>query len=645
MTDDIDFSAWEAPEPPEDLAESVIARIGGTGITPAVPVEEPTLRRRAMLIGGVAVAVLALTIGAWALVRSTDRAAPTDGVVVAKHAQPLVLDGVRADLDQGADVKWARRGNTVRVQQRSGTAAWRVDGDQQLVIAAGASTVEANGGANLRVEVKMNAVTGAVGAGLFAAAAVVTVVVYNGSVTVEKPNRERVIVAPGTTYTVAPEVVNPVTIACNLDTCILDNFSGPCCDKHKPAARLTPELVRETMTALHDQLDACGQSYSANASVDVQVNVRGDGSVASVIVAKTPDVALGECVSQVISGARFHASQQAMTVFSFPVVLSAPAATCDADKPKDEGMEAVNMGEHAKALALFEKSLACKKDSFVVALAFMAACNTANASKARTYYGKLTKAQQSKYEVMCARNGIDVSTTCDADALKEKGMEHVNMGEHSAALAMFEHSLKCKPDSYVTSLAFMAACNAGNATKARALYARLPTKMQSSYKVMCDRNGVDVNPGCDADKLKDDGMKAVNDAEHAKALTLFEQSLACKSDPIVTQLAFMSACNAKNGSKARALYGQLTDAQRHKFKAICIRNNVDLDDDAGYLQVSSKPAAKILIDGKDTGRTTPLELALVPGKHKVTFVVGRDRYTYAVTIKAGQTESMTKDLQ
>jgi hypothetical protein len=46
--------------------------------------------------------------------------------------------------------------------------------------------------------------------------------------------------------------------------------------------------------------------------------------------------------------------------------------------------------------------------------------------------------------------------------------------------------------------------------------------------------------------------------------------------------------------------------------------------------------------------TTPIKghkLALAPGKHKITFVVGNDHFTYAVQIQAGQTETMSKDVQ
>jgi hypothetical protein len=72
------------------------------------------------------------------------------------------------------------------------------------------------------------------------------------------------------------------------------------------------------------------------------------------------------------------------------------------------------------------------------------------------------------------------------------------------------------------------------------------------------------------------------------------------------------------------------------------------DPTKGYLQVYSKPPAKILVDGVDTGMKTPISgqtLPMAPGKHKVTFVIGDDRFTYPVVIKVGSTETMSKDLQ
>jgi hypothetical protein len=70
------------------------------------------------------------------------------------------------------------------------------------------------------------------------------------------------------------------------------------------------------------------------------------------------------------------------------------------------------------------------------------------------------------------------------------------------------------------------------------------------------------------------------------------------------------------------------------------------DKTTGYLTVSSKPSARISIDGVDTGMSTPTgKISLSPGRHKVTFTVGDDKFTFAVNIKAGETLPMSKALQ
>jgi hypothetical protein len=68
----------------------------------------------------------------------------------------------------------------------------------------------------------------------------------------------------------------------------------------------------------------------------------------------------------------------------------------------------------------------------------------------------------------------------------------------------------------------------------------------------------------------------------------------------------------------------------------------------GYLAITSKPTAHILVDGVDSGLSTPISgkaLSMAPGQHKITFVMGDDRYTFPVTIVAGKTEQLDKDLQ
>ncbi|HUQ01178.1 MAG TPA: protein kinase [Kofleriaceae bacterium] len=72
------------------------------------------------------------------------------------------------------------------------------------------------------------------------------------------------------------------------------------------------------------------------------------------------------------------------------------------------------------------------------------------------------------------------------------------------------------------------------------------------------------------------------------------------------------------------------------------------DANVGYLTAYATPFAQVSVDGKPTGKTTPItpmgKIALTPGIHKVTFSVGREKFTYTVKIEAGKTAKITKDL-
>jgi len=68
----------------------------------------------------------------------------------------------------------------------------------------------------------------------------------------------------------------------------------------------------------------------------------------------------------------------------------------------------------------------------------------------------------------------------------------------------------------------------------------------------------------------------------------------------------------------------------------------------GYLTAYATPWAQVAIDGKPTGKMTPItpqgKIPLPPGVHKITFTVGREKFTYSVKIEAGKTSKITKDL-
>lgn len=134
----------------------------------------------------------------------------------------------------------------------------------------------------------------------------------------------------------------------------------------------------------------------------------------------------------------------------------------------------------------------------------------------------------------------------------------------------------------------------------------------------------------------------------AAALASYEAVLRCKYDITVVKKAAMSACRSKNAPKAKLLIDQLPAAQSGGIVQICVRNGIDVTaapPTTGTLKIQSRPAARIFIDGADTGKTTPMVLQLTPGKHKVTFQLNDNKYTFSTGVRAGEVVSLTKDLE
>jgi hypothetical protein len=373
-----DLSAFEAPEPPDGIADAVIARLDGTGVTPAVPAEPREGKRRAYVVTGVAVACLAAAAGTYALVQGSRRAGPTRGDVMAAKARTLSLDGVSAELDAGAQVKWQRRGEILDVEQRAGAAAWRVDSDTTLRIDAGAmvASVEATG-ASLRVEVSMNATDVRVIGGSALTAAIVsmvTVTVYTGHVKCSERG-QTVIVQPGETHTIVPpqpappepvvagapepvkqNVDHTVAAGCDEVSCVLNNYQGACCARFKaghpaPAADTCDEVscvmsddnpaccakykksptpapgdtldraaISEGIAKVMPNIRACGKDVVTDGKVVTKVTVLPDGSVSSATATQAFSQSVAVCVTGVLRGATFLATKQGGS-FSYPFVF------------------------------------------------------------------------------------------------------------------------------------------------------------------------------------------------------------------------------------------------------------------------------------------------------------------------------------
>jgi serine/threonine protein kinase len=68
----------------------------------------------------------------------------------------------------------------------------------------------------------------------------------------------------------------------------------------------------------------------------------------------------------------------------------------------------------------------------------------------------------------------------------------------------------------------------------------------------------------------------------------------------------------------------------------------------GFLIANTQPWAKVIIDGKDTGKMTPIaprsKISLKPGKHIITFVADGKKFNFDIVIKPGEDLRLMKQL-
>jgi len=609
-----DLSAWDAPPPPTGLVDAVIERARQPAPVAALDSGERFAARgtrRWWIAGGAAaVAIVVILVGVWGVQRP-----PKDGQgeVSTQAARTLAIGPTTAALDPGTTVRWRRDKRRISVAQPHGTAMWSVAAEDTLVIDAGAmvASVEASG-ASLRVEVEMVNASDARAIGISAATAVavalVTIVVYEGTVRV-RHDGQTVNVVPGAHYEVRPpNAPEPVVVGggpsdarireledkikqleaerdaprdattCDEVACVLTNYDGACCAKFKAAAPpgsnlpdvLAADKIREGIREREAGVQACPrEGYAGSVTVTFRIAASGKVAVDDTRVSGSPASIpdnLAACIAAEVNAAVFPATKRGVTS-KVTYALAGPKRDCDADALRAKGDDHLQTGMDAAALAAFEGSMRCKADPSLYKRAFLAACRSKNTPKARLYYTRLPAADQGALGAMCVRNGISVGdppASCDATALTEKGDEHLQNGMDASALAAFEASLACTPDPMVARKAFMAACRSKNVTKARRFYATLPANQRSTLAQLCIRNGI----------LLDEPTSA-----------------------------------------------------------------------GGVIKIASTPPAQIYIDGVDTGKTTPATVQATAGNHKITLSVRGDKFTYAVRVKEGETVTFRKDLQ
>ncbi len=265
-------------------------------------------------------------------------------------------------------------------------------------------------------------------------------------------------------------------------------------------------------------------------------------------------------------------------------------------------------------------------------------------------------------EVSCVLNNYDgtccdkfkkktATKTCDADAFTDKGDDYLANGMDTAALAQFEKALACGEDLSITKKALLAACRAKNVAKAKKLFPDIPVALQSSYSQICLRFGISLDtPTCDAAAAKKKGDDYLGNGMDTAALAKYEESLRCKYDSTLVKTAYLAACRSKQVAKARLYFSKLPPDASANYQQLCLRFGIDPSassssavENTGTLRLQSKPRAEVFLDGKAIG-TTPVTTTATAGKHKVTYVIDANKYTFAVTVKANEVTNLVKDL-
>jgi hypothetical protein len=623
MTDDdddlheLDLSAWEPPEPPASLADVVIARMHAA--SPVTLDAEPRASRRWWIAGVAGGAVAAGAIAALIFVGGSKRAAPSHGEVTAARAQHLDLDTASAELDSGADVTWRRNGGELAVEQRRGAATWRV-GDDGFRIDAKVASIEA-AGASLRVEVQMQLsdarIIGA-SAAVSAAVSLATIIVYEGHVKVTSAG-QTVNVEPGATVEVRPGqppgppplIVSAEDKVSDLQRQIAELEAKVQAMEGKQAPAMAPPAPNpsaDLFRTLRPMVDKCAADSKVIGTINMKFAVLADGTLdKSVEVTRDgssgSDDALATCITRGVARESFP-KKAASYSFAFPV------GNCD--------------------------EVSCVLNNYQGAC-----CQNIKRAPVAGATG-------------LSRTDISWAISYVKDKVKACGTQHPAKG-------VVKVHVKVRPDGTVSDVSISQTPDAalGDCVADVLRAAKFPKSDDGgsfNYPFIFDTAPKQATfdftaKDCNADEIIDKANQDEATGQHAAALAGYEKVYLCKPSDRALRLVFMAACNAGDADKARLYYRKLgTNPSRATMGQMCVRAGISIaqlegDSKSGFVTIEAKPQAKILIDGKDTGRFTPGTFELTPGKHKVTFRVGADQFTYPVTAEAGKTTILRKDLQ
>ncbi len=126
-----------------------------------------------------------------------------------------------------------------------------------------------------------------------------------------------------------PEEPAPPPAACDEVSCVLDNYTGPCCARFKakraPTDSELPEsldraMISQGIASVRELIMTCGDVTEARGRVKVKVRVGANGRVTVVTVESAPDEQLGACVAGFVKQAQFAQTQTGGS-FSYPFIF------------------------------------------------------------------------------------------------------------------------------------------------------------------------------------------------------------------------------------------------------------------------------------------------------------------------------------
>jgi TonB family protein len=111
----------------------------------------------------------------------------------------------------------------------------------------------------------------------------------------------------------------PAKAVCDEVSCVLDAYTGPCCDRYRkragrpvpvgaPPTALDRGMIASAVASARPQIQACASQAPARGTVKVTVRVAPDGMVRKLSVLSGIDPAIDSCVVAAISRIAFPAT-------------------------------------------------------------------------------------------------------------------------------------------------------------------------------------------------------------------------------------------------------------------------------------------------------------------------------------------------